>query len=142
MTVTLPERTLDLLSLIDPDRGHAIVKIANLALGQERKEPFLAEVVEMTPESGVIVVGPNRSLRTIPFLKLIEVTPARFVLALEPGNDFMALEVALMDLLAELPEDQDSERKMIEKLLEQIRVVRRSERGYVAEILLVAKSGD
>ncbi len=139
VTVTLPESTLDILQSIDSDRGKAIVKLAKAAVTGPGGEPGAVEVVEMSRGMGVILVGPSAALRRIPFLRLMEVAPARYLLALEPGNDFRALELALTDAEAELPEGEDHERAVLQRLLEAIRDVRRSDSGRSAEILLVAK---
>ena len=69
----------------------------------------------------------------------VEVNPARHVLALERGNDFRALEVALIDLLYDLPEAEVVERELLDQLLELIRSVRRSARGEMVQIMLVAR---
>ncbi|MBL9151373.1 MAG: hypothetical protein JNK37_02755 [Verrucomicrobiales bacterium] len=138
VTLTLPESTLQILGLVDPDKGRAIVKLTQMILGQKGERKSQAEIVEMGAHSGVIIVGPSQALRRIPFLRMVEVNPARYVLALERGNDFRALEVAIIDLLYDLPETETMERELLDQLLELIRSVRRSARGEMVEIMLVA----
>lgn len=139
VTVTLPKSTLEILNSIDPDRGKAIVKLARAAVTSEGGESHTVEVVDMAKGVGVIVVGPSAALRRIPFLRLIEVAPARYLLALEPGHDFRALELALIDASADIANGELRERHLIERLLEAVREVRRTDSGRSAEILLVTK---
>ena len=87
----MPESTLRDLEQIDPDRGYAIVKLAKSALRLGEADPPLVEIVEMAEKTGLIVVGPSRALREISFLHLVEVAPARYLLALDPGDDFHTL---------------------------------------------------
>lgn len=138
ITVTLPEKTLNALERIHHDRGQAIVKLADAATRRATGSPPMVEIVEMVANTGLLVVGPSKSLRRIPFLHLVEVAPARFLLALEPGHDFKSLELSLRDVLDEVPEEETEERELIRQLLEHITLVRKSERVRMAEILFVA----
>jgi hypothetical protein len=76
-------------------------------------------------------------LRRIPFLHLVEVAPARYLIALNPGNDFKTLELAIRDVLDDVPDEDERERELIGQLLEKISQVRRSESVSMAEILFV-----
>lgn len=141
ITVTLPESTLDGLLRVDPDRGQAIVKLTRHALGQGRETVPQVEIVKMAANTGLIIVGPSRALRRIPFLHLVEVAPTRFLLALDPGNDFRSLEIAMHDVLDEVAEDDVQERQLLRELLSHIKDLRRSDRVSVAEILFVRLDG-
>ena len=46
-------------------------------------------------------------------------------MALDPGNDFKNLELAVHDVLEDVPEDDVSERELLGQLLEHIRKVRK-----------------
>lgn len=137
ITVTLPESTLKGLEHIHQDRGQAIVKLTEAALRQTPGTPPMVEIVEMAANTGLLLVGPSEALRRIPFLHLVEVAPARFILALDPGNDFKILELAIQDALEDVPEEDLRERELIGLLLEKIKHVRKSERVSMAEILFV-----
>lgn len=141
ITVTLPESTLKDLEHIHEDRGQAIVKLTEAAQGLARPARPMVEIVEMAANTGLLVIGPCEPLRSIPFLHLVEVSPDRFVLALDPGNDFKTLEIAVQDVLEDLPEDALHERELILQLLGQIRQVRKSDRVSMAEILFVKLGG-
>ena len=137
ITLTLPESTLEGLRLIDEDRGQAIVKLTQQAMrGGDAAQPQV-EIMEMAANIGVLIIGPSAALRRIPFLHLVEVAPARFLLALDPGNDFKNLEIAIHDVMEDVPEDDVRERALIAQLLQHIRNVRKNSRVRMAEILFV-----
>ena len=52
---------------------------------------------------GIIVAGPGKALSHISFLHLVEVAPARYLLALDSGYDFNKFEIALTDVLDDVP---------------------------------------
>jgi aryl carrier-like protein len=137
VTLTLPESTLEGLKQIDEDRGHAIVKLTEAALRTGSGPNSQVEIVQMADNTGLLVVGPSKVLRRIAFLHLVEVAPARFVIAMDPGNDYRALELALIDELESVPESDQRERELVTQLLDQIRVLRKSARMRMAEILFV-----
>jgi hypothetical protein len=136
ITLTLPERTIADLRRIHADRGRAIVKLTKWALRLEESDPPLVEVIEMAASIGLLVVGPSASLRRISFLHMVEVAPARFLLGLAPGNDFLSLEIAIQDLLEEGPEDE-GERKMLSQLLENVKTMRKGDLLSMAEFVFV-----
>jgi hypothetical protein len=137
ITLTLPESTLRELQLVHSDRSHAIVKLAKKASRGNGTKPPLVEIVKMGANLGLIIIGKSKVLRHIPFLHLVEVAPARYLLALDSGNDFHKLEIAINDLLEDVPKQERGERALIKQLLKHIRRVRRAHRVRMAEILLV-----
>lgn len=141
ITLTLPESTLRELEHIDLDRGHAIVKLTKKVLRSDNGAQPLVEIVEMAADTGLVVIGPSRALRQISFLHLIEVAPARYLLALDPGHDFRTLEIAISDVLDDLPEGETRERELVVQLLEHIRRLRKTERVSMAKILFVKPEG-
>jgi hypothetical protein len=56
---------------------------------------------------------------------------------LDPGNDFKNLEIAIHDVLEDVPEEDVRERTLIAELLQHIRNVRKNSRVRMAEILFV-----
>jgi hypothetical protein len=137
VTLTLPESTLDGLKQVHPDRGQAIVKLTEAAMRTNAPSQPQVEVVQMADNTGLLVVGPSTVLRSIPFLHLVEVAPARFLLAMDPGHDYRSLELALRDELEDVPESDERERGLITQLLERITHLRKSARMRMAEILFV-----
>lgn len=137
VTLTLPESTLRELEQIHPDRAQAIVKLTKKALRSDGSARPQVEVVEMSAGTGIIVVGPSPTLARIPFLHLVEVAPARFLMALDSGHDFKSLELAILDVLDDVPGPDKRERELIGSLLENIRNLRKNDRVSMAEVLLV-----
>jgi hypothetical protein len=138
VTMTLPVRILDQLAAIDPDRTRAVVKVTTAVMGNDPKRFKPVELVEMAPGESLIVVGPNKALKQIPWLKLIEIAPARFLLTVPVGTPIEALEVALRDLFNN-PKLQNNEREttVLQELLNLIGHQRRTLKMSKAEILIV-----
>jgi len=136
VTVTLPERTLRELESIGPDRGQAIVRLVDAVLPNGETRPRV-EVAKTGSSTGLIVVGPSQGLKKIPFLHLVEISPARFLLALDRGNDFHTLELAVRDVLDDTDSSQRDEKSLLSELLEHIQRLRKSARVSMAEILFV-----
>jgi len=136
--MTLPERVLALLAEIDPDRAQAVVKITEAVAGNKETRFRPVELVEMGSGQALIVVGPNRALKKIPGLKLIEIARTRYLLALPTGTPVEALEVALRDLTND-PEvrGSDHEQTIVQELLNVLGQQRRSRRMFKAEILII-----
>lgn len=139
VTVTLPERTLSQLARIHNDRARAIVKATDaLTSAGSRGNPV--EVVEVAEGIGLIVVGPSRALRAIPWLKMFEIAPARYILSIPAGTPVDSLEVALHDIVETRGILDEEDRLMVEQLLKRIRGLRRRQEVSRSEILLVDTS--
>ena len=138
VTMTLPERILDQLAEIDPDRTCAVVKVTEAVAGTKSGRFKPVELVEMAPGKSLIVVGPSKVLRQIPWLKLIEIARARYLLTVPSGTPVEALEVALTDL-SRNPELQknDHENTVLRELLNLIGHQRRTKHMSKAEILII-----
>lgn len=137
ITLTLPERTLRQLAAIDADRARAIVKVADAVVRKDTSRAKPVEIVEVAPGKGIILVGPSRCLREIPWLRLAEIAPTRYLLTITPGTAIESLEVALHDLVEELPAHEEHERSILEHLLALLRRLRRDEMISKAEMLFV-----
>ena len=138
ITVTLPERTLQLLQAVDEDRAKAITKVADAALYGERGDRAPVRLVEIEPGLAVLVVGPSKRLRDIPWLSLAEIAPAQYLLAIPSGTPPERLELALIDLIDELGVDERHERSLLDELRRQIAHLRRERRMSTSEIILVS----
>jgi hypothetical protein len=138
ITLTLPERTLRLLAAVDADRARAIVKVTEAALGPG-DPPYsqLVQVVEVMPGAGIILVGASQRLREIPWLRLVEVAPGRFLLSIPSGTPVEALEIGLQDLLEVVPAADTRERAILEQLHALVRTLRRGRSVSKAEMLFV-----
>ena len=138
VTMTLPERILEQLAQIDPDRTRAVVKVTEAVSGIGDGAFKPVELVEMAPGQSLIVVGPCQALREIPWIRMIEITPARYLLAIPSGTPIEVLEVALRDMLND-PAMKNNEREgaMLQELLNVIGQSRRNRRMSKAEILII-----
>jgi hypothetical protein len=137
VTVTLPESTLKRLEAVDPDRARAIVKIAESAMPESDGNRRLVDIVEVTPGVGVILVSPSFYLRRIPWLRLAEVSPRRFLLSMPTGTQMDSLELALVDLVDSVPSSEVRERSIIRELRQLIRDLRRRRKITKAEMLFI-----
>jgi hypothetical protein len=138
VTMTLPERILDQLAEIDPDRACAVVKVTEAVMGTGKGRFKPVELVEMAPGKCLIVVGPSKALKRIPWLRMIEITRARYLLTIPSGTPIEALEVALRDLFnnPELRKDEH-EIAILNELLNLIGQQRRTRRLSKAEVLII-----
>jgi hypothetical protein len=127
ITITLPKTTLRQLQQVDPDRGRAIVKLAQNASWNTSRERPPVEIVEFAGNTGLVVVGSSEPLKKVPFLKLVEVAPARYLLALAPEHHFSQLEISLNDLLEDYCDEVSTDRELISGLLSHFRNFRKSE---------------
>ena len=136
VTVTLPKRILQKISLVDTDRAKGIVKCVENVF-QSSQPLHSVEIINISEGSGLIVIGPSTSLKKIPWLKLVEIAPAKFLLSVPTGTLIETLEIALMDLLEDLPVEETSEKDMLINLLDKLRKHRRKECLTKGEILFV-----
>ncbi|MGE4560279.1 MAG: hypothetical protein AB7E77_08760 [Desulfobulbus sp.] len=137
ITLTLPQRILRNLEDIDKDRAKAIVKCveAVLSLGPEAKNKV--ELINISDEAAVLSIGPCRSLEKIPWLHLVEITPSRFLLTVPAGTPMTELEVALLDLIETLPEEQSGDRGALLEIRQQLTLHRRQDQVNTREIFLL-----
>jgi hypothetical protein len=137
ITVTLPERVLQQLAALHADRARAIVKATTLAIGFEKEERPLVDVVEVRPREALIIVGPSKRLQEVEWLRLVEIAPARHLLVIPSGTAIEQLEVAVDDLIDRLLPTEKYERELLTELYRILRQRRRQQDVSKAEILLV-----
>jgi len=138
VTVTIPHRILRKLKELDSDWGKAIVKCVEafpeIALDDKKK----VEVVKLSEKAGLIVIGPCKYLANIPWLRLLEISPVRYLISIPIGTDVASLEVALMDLIENLPVGESSDKSLLDEFRQCISHYRRTEELTKGEILFVA----
>lgn len=137
ITVTLPERTLERLEEVDRDRARAIVRLADHECLQRSTSSAEVEVAEVAPGSGIILVGPMRSLGRIGLLRLVEVAPRRYLLTVPSGTAVESLEMELMDLMESLPATEEAERPGLERLRQILNHQRKRKTMSKREFLLI-----
>jgi hypothetical protein len=144
VTITLPERTLARLAAVDPDRATAIVKLVEDALGPTNGGRKLVDLVRVARGAAIILVAPSRLLRRIPWLRLAEISPRRHLLTVVPGTPIESLEMAILDLIENLPASETYERTILTTLSKLIGASRRSRKISKFEMIYVnptAKGG-
>ena len=137
VTVTLPERILRQLCNINEDRAQAIVKAVDIVMGSTTHPFKPVEMVEVSKGKTIIVVGPSKILRKIPWLHMVEIAPARYLLSVPTGTPVESLEVAIMDLIENLPAEEPEERILLEDLRKCISHQRRGKMISKGELLFI-----
>jgi hypothetical protein len=136
ITVTLPERILQDLHVINHDRSRAIVKCVETVMAKGGRPFQSVELLELTPGKALILVGPSSSLQQIEWLRLVEISPLRYLLVIPSGTAIEVLEVTIHDMLRNLEPDS-SEIGMLTELLNIISHQRRGQSISKAELLFV-----
>jgi len=137
VTVTLPKRTLRQLRMINEDRALAIAKAVDIVAGSTTNPARPVEVVEVSKGKAIIVIGPSKSLREIPWLHMVEIAPIRYLLCMPTGTSTESLEVAILDLLENLPPEEAEERILLEELRKYIGHQRRQKMVSKGELLFI-----
>lgn len=138
ITITLPERVINIVDAIGPDRARALARaVDHLSEATPHNEP-LVKVVEVAKGVGIIVVAPSVMLRKIRGLRLIEVAPARYLMTLLDGLTPVELEIAVADLLSDGLQNDDRERQLLTALHQYLRRLRQSAQISRAEMLFVS----
>ncbi|MFH0780935.1 MAG: hypothetical protein V2B20_03150 [Pseudomonadota bacterium] len=137
VTVTLPTRILGHLGKIDSDRGKAIVKcvegIAAACLDKDKR----VEIIHVSENAGMIVTSRSQCLEGIPWLRMVEIAPGRFLLSIPSGTSITSLEVAILDLIEYEAAEDDYEQGLLEELRQCISHYRRREIVSKREILFI-----
>ena len=138
VTMTLPLRILSMLETVDADRAKAITRCVETLLASSDRPP----VETHTTPSGrsLVLVADSRYLRDIPWLNLVEISPGRNLLSLQPGISIEKFEVTLGDLLVCIPKSETAERKLVHDLLECLREPRRKQAVATEKILVITPS--
>lgn len=137
VTVTLPERVLEKLQLIDRDRGAAITQAVEALVADSDLHRPLVEIVQVCAGQGLIIVSSSKMLSSMPGVQLVEISPQRFLISLQPGSSVDTFELGLVDLIDHLPAHEASEIPLLLKLRETLKLIRLKQGLTKAEILLV-----
>jgi hypothetical protein len=136
VTVTLPQRTLDLLQDISADRAKAIVKVVDAVTGKTEAHSSV-ELVEASPGIGVLVMPFHQGLQDIPWLTMIEIAPGRHLLAIVPDTPIERVEVAIGDILLAGEGAAHHGMGLLQELLARLRDSRRNAKLSKAAILCI-----
>ena len=136
ITVTLPIATLNKLTKLNKDRAKAIVRAVDFSLAKSENSETGVDVVSAGEDFGVILVRPTPALMSIPWLKLVEVSPGRCLISVPSGTSLERIELGIADAADEL-EPGSEDRKLLDELRLRIKGLRRAARVTHSEILLV-----
>ncbi len=142
ITVTLPKRILAKLETIDSDKAKAIVKCVDSVVKDTWLESNTVDVVQFSNETALLIMPPCKSLKQIPWLILIEIVPSRILLAIPSGTATESLELAVVDLLDNLPEEEHSERALLIDLRQKLTQSRQTKGLSKGEILFLTADRD
>lgn len=123
--------------MIDRDRARAIAKAALVAGGTTDTEVADVEISNAGNGRALIIVRPNRYLRQLDCISLLEISPGRSLISIPPGTPSSIIEVGLRDLLESVPKAEVRERSMLEKLAAIFRRSRQSNAMSKEEILII-----
>lgn len=137
ITVTLPERILEALERVNPDRARALVKCVEMATSAEGVERTPVELIEVLPGKALIVVNSNRILNKIDWLRLVEISPARYLLVLPSGMPIERLEVEIQDLAETLDPKEGGEHRLLTQLQKMLVQYRRQKTVSKGALLFV-----
>ncbi len=137
VTVTLPERVLQRLTTVDSDRAKAITKLVDFSLNDNGKTLKPVTTINIAEGRAIILVSHSERLQSLPWLRLIEVAPARHLISIRSGTSIETIEVAMQDLLEGVPNVKSFEREILETLLQVIRKSRRAQTTSKEEILFI-----
>lgn len=133
----MPDRVLRQLSAIDQDRARAIVKCVEAVSGGAESSVKQVELARVCPGKALIVVGPCKALEHINWLCCVEISPARYLLALPTGMSVETLEVALIDLIDNISPNDTEDLQLLRQLRELIGHQRRGKNISKAELVFV-----
>lgn len=137
ITVTLPERILEKLQQIDSDRGMAITKAVDALVSESSLQRPPLEIIQVGDGQGLIVIDDSKALSQMSGVQLVEISPQRYLISLQPGGSADSFELALIDLIDHLPASQASEAILLQDLREILKRLRRKQGIKKAEILFV-----
>lgn len=137
VTLTLPERTLELLGRVDEDRARAIVHAVD-TMGIAPEPAPEVELINVAPGIALVAVPDNDILACLPGIRTIRVAPNKHLLTIDPGTPVEKVEVALIDKAERGDVSSPRDMRLLESLRREIGKLRRSARLSKAELLFVA----
>jgi len=85
----------------------------------------------------MIVIGYSKVLSQMPGVQLVEISPLRYLISMQPGGSVDSFELALIDIIDHLTPDAASEASLLQDLRKVLMSIRRKQGMKKAEILLV-----
>ncbi len=137
ITLTLPEKTVKLLETFDQDLTRAIAKVIDIATERAFPKGSSFEVVKVAPHNSVLIVGSDTLLSRIPWLRLVEISPGRNLIAIPSGTSLESLEVAILEVIEGMASAAETEKSLLKEFCKYVGRLRRHNRVSRAEIMIV-----
>ncbi|MFH1080945.1 MAG: hypothetical protein V1766_11935 [Pseudomonadota bacterium] len=137
VTIALPEKTLNVLEAYDQDLALAIEKVTDQAIQRAFPRGNSYEIVKVAPRKSIFIVGSNTHLSEIKWLKLVEISPGRNLIAIPSGTSLELVEIAILELIETIPPDEARERGLLEEFCKYVGRLRRYKKMSTVEILIV-----
>lgn len=134
ITITLPDRILQQLNMVDADRAKGIVKCVENTLSNEIDKKL--KILKISEQEGVLTIGPCNILKQIPHIKLIEISPLHYIVSKPVGTTFEMIEIAIIDLLEKIGDDQAEEKEILVNIRKYLKKHREKNALQTREIIL------
>jgi hypothetical protein len=137
VTLALTDKILNVLETFDQDLVQAIMKVISLATQRNVPKGSSFEIIEVAPHKSVFIVGPDSLLTRIPWIKLVEVSPGRNLIAIPSGTSLESLEVAVLEMIESITSDNATEGSFLKEFCKYVGRLRRYNKMSRAEIMIV-----
>ena len=137
ITLTLPEKTVQLLETLDQDLTRAIAKVTDIATQKAYPRGSSFEVVKVAPHNSVLILGSDTLLSRIPWIRLVEIAPGRNLIAIPSGTSLESLEVAILEVIENMASADETEKSLLKEFCKYVGRLRRYNRVSRAEIMIV-----
>ena len=137
VTIALPEKTLRVLETYDQDLAQAIVKVTDQAIQRAFPKGSSYEIVKVAPRKSIFIVVSKTHLSKIQWLRLVEIAPGRNLITIPSGTSLESVEIAILELIENIPSDEARERNLLEEFCKYIGRLRRYKKMSTVEILIV-----
>lgn len=135
ITITLPDRILQQLNMIDTDRAKGIVKCVENTLSTDNDNKL--KILKISESEGLLTIGPCNILKNIPYLKLIEISPLHYIISKPVGTTFEMIEIAIIDLIEKVGDDQAEEKEILVNIRNHLKSHREKDTLQTREIILL-----
>ena len=139
ITLTLPDDVVQWLKGIDRDLGWAVVKLFERSGKGTKREPKLAELVQLPGQRALILVRPV-FFQKVRGVSVIPLADGRGFLALDSGKGAADLELAVIDRL-EAPAIEAQERAALQQFRQLLKKWRQEGIDFESRSIIVARRG-
>jgi hypothetical protein len=95
----------------------------------------MVEIRPVSEDAGLIVVPYIQTLKKIPWIEFLEIEPFHYLLSIPSGTAIESLEIAIVDLLEHLSDEEKDDLPLLKELKRKISKHRRERQVFKAEVL-------